>query len=154
MRLPLTFSRVICHLLFIYFFFQVNTGVSYLLDYVEDIYEMVVLSAPVSILNPNPMHLSLPLLYLNASGEEDSQLEQDGSPLDSGQEEMASNLRVVVDISSSRRSFNWLFWGGWYLDVEKPICHLSLLPILLNCVRSHMDLYCVRSVRASSSSDR
>ena len=50
------------------------------------------------------------------------------------------------------------FWGGglggWYLDVEKPICHLSLLPILLNCVRSHVDLYCVRSVRASSSSDR
>ena len=40
------------------------------------------------------------------------------------------------------------------LDVEKPICHLSLLPILLNCVRSHVDLYCVRSVRVSSSSDR
>ena len=54
---------------------------------------------------------------------------------------MASNLRVVVDISSSRRSFNWHFWGGWYLDVEKPICHLSLLPIPLNCVRSHVDLY-------------
>ena len=73
---------------------------------------------------------------------------------------MATNLRVVADISSSRRSFNWFFWGGgvflggWYLDVEKPICHLSLLPILLNCVRSHVDLYCVRSVRASSSSDR
>ena len=47
-----------------------------------------------------------------------------------------------------------VFLGGWYLDVEKPICHLSLLPILLNCVRSHVDLYCVRSVRASSSSDR
>ena len=58
------------------------------------------------------------------------------------------------DISSSRRSFNWHFFGGWYLDVEKPICHLSLLPILLNCVRSHVDLYCVRSVRVSSSSDR
>ena len=94
----------------------------------------------------------------STSGEEDSQLEQDGSPLASGQEEMATNLRVVADISSSRRSFNWFFWGGflggWYLDVEKPICHLSLLPILLNCVRSHVDLYCVRSVRASSSSDR
>ena len=89
-----------------------------------------------------------------AGGEEDSQLEQDGSPLAFGQEEMASNLRVVDDISSSRRSSNWHFLGGWYLDVEKPICHLSLLPILLNCVRSHMDLYCVRSVRASSSSDR
>ena len=96
----------------------------------------------------------------STSGEEDSQLEQDGSPLASGQEEMATNLRVVADISSSRRSFNWfflgggVFLGGWYLDVEKPICHLSLLPILLNCVRSHVDLYCVRSVRASSSSDR
>ena len=95
----------------------------------------------------------------STSGEEDSQLEQDGSPLASGQEEMATNLRVVADISSSRRSFNWFFLGGgfggdWYLDVEKPICHLSLLPILLNCVRSHVDLYCVRSVRASSSSDR
>ena len=95
----------------------------------------------------------------STSGEEDSQLEQDGSPLASGQEEMATNLRVVADISSSRRSFNCFFLGGgvlggWYLDVEKPICHLSLLPILLNCVRSHVDLYCVRSVRASSSSDR
>ena len=96
----------------------------------------------------------------STSGEEDSQLEQDGSPLASGQEEMATNLRVVADISSSRRSFNCFFFGGggvlggWYLDVEKPICHLSLLPILLNCVRSHVDLYCVRSVRASSSSDR
>ena len=94
----------------------------------------------------------------STSGEEDSQLEQDGSPLASGQEEMATNLRVVADISSSRRSFNCFFGGGflggWYLDVEKPICHLSLLPILLNCVRSHVDLYCVRSVRASSSSDR
>ena len=94
-------------------------------------------------------------LNLSASGEEDSQLEQDGSPLASGRKEMASNLRVVVDISSSsRRSFNWHFLGGWYLDVEKPICYLSLLPILLNCVRSHVDLYCVRSVRVSSSSDR
>ena len=93
-------------------------------------------------------------LNLSVSGEEDSQLEQDGSPLASGQEEMASNLRVVVDISSSRRSVNWHFLGGWYLDVEKPICHLPLLPVLLNCVRSHVDLYCVRSVRASSSSDR
>ena len=94
-------------------------------------------------------------LNLSTSGEEDSQLEQDGSPLASGQEEMASNLRVVVDISGSRRSFNCHFLGSWYLDVEKPnICHLSLLPILLNCVRSHVDLYCVRSVRASSSSDR
>ena len=93
-------------------------------------------------------------LNLSAAGEEDSQLEQDGNPLAFGQEEMASNLRVVDDISSSRRSFNWHFLGGWYLDVEKPICHLSLLPILLNCVRSHVDLYCVRSVRASSSSDR
>ena len=93
-------------------------------------------------------------LNLSVSGEEDSQLEQDGSPLASGQEEMASNLRVVVDISSSRRSVNWHFLGGWYLDVEKPICHWPLLPILLNCVKSHVDLYCVRSVRASSSSDR
>ena len=94
-------------------------------------------------------------LNLSTSGKEDSQLEQDGSPLASGQEEMATNLRVVVDISSSRRSFNWHFLGGWYLDVEKPICHyLSLLPILLNCVKSHVDLNCVRSVRASSSSDR
>ena len=93
-------------------------------------------------------------LNLSVSGEEDSQLEQDGSPLASGQEEMASNLRVVVDISSSRRSVNWHFLGGWYLDVEKPICHLPFLPILLNCVRPHVDLYCVRSVRASSSSDR
>ena len=94
-------------------------------------------------------------LNLSTSGEEDSQLEQDGSPLASRQEEMASNLRVVVDISGSRRSFNWHFLGSWYLDVEKSnICHLSLLPILLNCVRSHVDLYCVRSVRASSSSDR
>ena len=93
-------------------------------------------------------------LNLSVSGEEDSQLEQDGSPLASGQEEMASNLRVVVDISSSRRSANWHFLGGWYLDVEKPICHLPLLSILLNCVRSHVDVYCVRSVRASSSSDR
>ena len=42
----------------------------------------------------------------------------------------------------------------WYLDVERPICHLSLLPILLNCVRSHVDLYCLRSVRVSCSSDR
>ena len=90
----------------------------------------------------------------SVSGEEDSQLKQDGSSLASGQEEMASNLRVVVDISSSRRSVNWHFLGGWYLDVEKPICHLPLLPILLNCVRSNVDLYCVRSVRASSSSDR
>ena len=89
-------------------------------------------------------------LNLSVSGEEDSQLEQDGSPLASGQEEMASNLRVVVDISSSsRRSVSWHFLGGWYLDVEKPICHLPLLPILLNCVRSHVDLLsCVRSVRA------
>ena len=93
-------------------------------------------------------------LNLSASGEEDSQIEQGGSPLASGQEEMTSNLRVVVDISSSRRSFNWNFLGGWYLDVEKPICHFSLLPILLICVRSHVDLYCVRSVRVSSSSDR
>ena len=93
-------------------------------------------------------------LNLSVSGEEDSQLEQDGSPLASLQEEMASNRRVVVDISNSRRSVNWHFWGGWYLGVEKPICHLPLLPILLNCVRSHVDLYCVRSVRASSSSDR
>ena len=91
---------------------------------------------------------------LSASGEEDLQLEQGGSPLASGQEEMASNLRVVVDISSSRRPSNWHFLGGWYLDVEKPICHLYLLPILLICVRSHVDLYCVRSVRVSSSSDR
>ena len=62
-------------------------------------------------------------LNLSVSGE-DSQLEQDGSPLTSGQEEMASNLLVVVDISSSRRLVNWHFLGGWYLDVEKPICHL------------------------------
>ena len=51
-------------------YFQVNTGVSYLLDYVEDFYRMmVVLSAPVSILNPNPMclPLSLDVLYLKAA---------------------------------------------------------------------------------------
>ena len=61
---------------------------------------------------------------LSASGEEDSQLEQGGSPLASGQEEMASNLRVVVDISSSRRSFNWLFWGvgTWMLRSLSVIC--------------------------------
>ena len=92
-------------------------------------------------------------LNLSVSGE-DSQLEQDGSPLASGQEEMASNLRVVVDISNKQKIGQLAFFGGWYLDVEKPICHLPLLPILLNCVRSHVDLYCVRSVRASSSSDR
>ena len=42
--------------------FQVNTGVSYLLDYVMSKIStmMVVLSAPVSILNPNLMYLSLP----------------------------------------------------------------------------------------------
>ena len=50
----------------------------------------------------------------STSGEEDSQLEQDGSPLASGQEEMATNLRVVADISSSRRSFNWFFGGGGF----------------------------------------
>ena len=38
---------------------QVNNGVLYFLDYVEDIY-IRVLSVPVSILNPN--HLYLPLL--------------------------------------------------------------------------------------------
>ena len=38
-----------------------NTGVSYLLDYVKDIYEMVDLSAPVSIFNPNFMYLAVPL---------------------------------------------------------------------------------------------
>ena len=48
----------------------------------------------------------------STSGEEDSQLEQDGSPLASGQEEMATNLRVVADISSSWRSFNGFFFGG------------------------------------------
>ena len=50
-------------LLFVYF--QVNTGVSYFLDYyVEDIYHtmIVVFSVPVSILNPNPMSLPRPLL--------------------------------------------------------------------------------------------
>ena len=54
-------------------------------------------------------------LNLSVSGEKDSQLEQDGSPLASGQEEVASNLRVVVDISSSRRSVNWHFLGGLVL---------------------------------------
>ena len=46
---------------FVYYIaFQVNTGVLYLLDYVEDIYDvMLVLSAPVSILNPNLMYLPL-----------------------------------------------------------------------------------------------
>ena len=54
----------------------------------------------------------------------DSQLEQDGSPLASGQEEMATNLRVVVDISSSRRSFNWFFGGvgTWMLRSLSVIC--------------------------------
>ena len=48
---------MIHHLLFIYF--QVDTGVLYLLDYVEDIYIMV-LSVLVSIVNPN--HMYSPLL--------------------------------------------------------------------------------------------
>ena len=57
-RLPLTSS---CDLPLLFIYFQVNTGVSYFLDYVEDnIYIMVVLSALlVSIRNPNPMYLQL-----------------------------------------------------------------------------------------------
>ena len=47
---------MIRHLLFIYF--QVNNFVLYFLDYVEDIYIMV-LSVLVSILNPNHMYLPL-----------------------------------------------------------------------------------------------
>ena len=52
-------------LLFIYF--QVNIGASYYLDHVEDIYDDGgPLCVPVSIFNPNPMYLPLPLpvLYL------------------------------------------------------------------------------------------
>ena len=52
------------YLLFIYF--QVNNGVLYFLDYVEDIYIMVVLFVLVSILNPNHMYLPLRLtVYYN-----------------------------------------------------------------------------------------
>ena len=50
----LLLPRVIRHLLFIYF--QVNTGVLYFLDCVEDIYIMV-LSVLVLILNQNHMYL-------------------------------------------------------------------------------------------------
>ena len=52
--------------LLLFIFFQVNTVVSYFLDYVEDIYIMVVLSVLVPILNPNPMYLPqlVTLLYL------------------------------------------------------------------------------------------
>ena len=46
-------------LLFIYF--QVNTGVLYFLDYVEDVYIIMVLSVLVSILNLNHT-MYLPLL--------------------------------------------------------------------------------------------
>ena len=42
--------------LYCFIYFQVNTGVSYFLDYVEDIYIMVVLSVFISILNPNPIY--------------------------------------------------------------------------------------------------
>ena len=45
-----------------------DIDVSYLLDYVEDIYDDGGPLAPVSILNPNPMYLPLSLLdvlYLN-----------------------------------------------------------------------------------------
>ena len=59
---------------------------------------------------------------------------------------MRSDFSLNNNIVCSDFSLNI---GGWYLDVEKSICHLSLLPILLNCVRSHVDLYCVRSVRVS-----
>ena len=52
-----SYFLVIRHLLFVYF--QVNAGVLDFLNYVEDIYTMV-LSVLVSILNPN--HMYLPLL--------------------------------------------------------------------------------------------
>ena len=46
-------------------YFQVNNGVLYFLDYVEDIYIMI-LFVLVSILNPNHMYLPLPLtVYCN-----------------------------------------------------------------------------------------
>ena len=41
-------------------YFEVNIGVSYFLDYVEDIYIMMVLSVLISILDPNPMYLPHP----------------------------------------------------------------------------------------------
>ena len=50
--------RMIRHLVFIYF--EMNNGVLYVLDYVEDIH-IRVLSFLVSILNPN--HMYLPLLF-------------------------------------------------------------------------------------------
>ena len=58
--LPLTSLRDIPPL-FVYF--QVNNGVLYVLDYVEDIY-IRVLSFLVSILNPNHMYLQLLLTVL------------------------------------------------------------------------------------------
>ena len=64
---------------------------------------------------------------------------------------MASNLRVVVDISSSRRSVLLaLIWGvgNWMLRSLTVIC------LCYRYYRSHVGLYCVRSVRVSSSSDR
>ena len=55
-RLLLTSS---CDPPLLFTYVQVNTGVLYFLDYVEDIHIMVVLSVLVSILNPNPMYLPL-----------------------------------------------------------------------------------------------
>ena len=94
-------------------------------------------------------------LNLSVSGEEGSQLEQDGSPLASlDKKKWHLTYGWWLTSAAAEDRSTGIFWGGWYLDVEKPICRLPLLPILLNCVRSHVDLYCVRSVRASSSSDR
>ena len=56
-RLPLT---SLCGLPLLFVYFQVNNGVLYFLDYVEDIYIIIVLSVLVSIFNPN--HMYLPLL--------------------------------------------------------------------------------------------
>ena len=61
--LPLTSLCELPLLLFVYF--QMNNGVLYFLDYVEDIYVMV-LSVLVSILNPSHMYLPLLLtMYCN-----------------------------------------------------------------------------------------
>ena len=52
-------SHILCDLPLLFVYFQVNNGVLYFLDYVEDIYIMA-LSVLVSILSTN--HMYLPLL--------------------------------------------------------------------------------------------
>ena len=54
-------------------------------------------------------------LNLSASGGEDSQLEQDGSPLASGQEEMASNLYGWWLTSAAAEDRSTGFFGGLVL---------------------------------------